>query len=470
MARSRNIDTTKGPLFSSSVRLAWPAVLQAILVNFYAFNDFFFVGLTGDEKSTAALSACFALLIVKYTVVRIIPTGGTTLVAQHTGAGRHEEAAATFRGAFSSGIIWATFVGVLGLVCIQPLVDLNNVTPDVGERIRSYLSVLLMCAPAFALMFVVDGAFRARGNTRVPLALEGVSLVINTFLNWILVLGNLGAPEMGITGAAIATCVSRAIPGLVGIVLIFRGALEFDPVAPLRDWFPTAARLGRMFRIGVFDSLGGILYGAIYLMMNRMAGEIGTAAQGGLGAGLRGIEWIAFAFGDGFMHAAVTIVGQNVGAGKTDRARRGAWLTAGMSAASCQIVGFAFLLFPEALCGLVTDDPATLAYATEYVYIMGFIMWAVGFEMACYGALLGAGRSEVTLAVSGVLNIMRIPIAAWFLFGAGGVVSGTLWAFFGIGTAPEVIGPFAGLAYTIGITACIKAAFYFLYLKFRPDL
>jgi Na+-driven multidrug efflux pump len=319
-------------------------------------------------------------------------------------------------------------------------------------------------------MFVVDGAFRARGNTRVPLALEGVSLVINTFLNWVLVLGNLGAPEMGIPGAAIATSVSRALPGVVGIVLIFRGDLDFEPRAPFIDWLPTAKRFVRMFRIGFFDSLGGILYGAIYLMMNRMAGEIGTAAQGGLGAGLRGIEWIAFAFGDGFMHAAVTIVGQNVGAGKLDRARRGAWLTAGVSSVSCQLVGVAFLVFPNELCGLVTDDPATLAFAAEYVYIMGWAMWAVGFEMACYGALLGAGRSEVTLMVSGVINVLRIPIAAWFLFGAGGMAAGTLWAFFGIGEAPVVTGAFSGLAYTIAITAVLKASIYFLYMKFRTRL
>jgi putative MATE family efflux protein len=470
VARPGNIDTTEGGLFESSLKLAWPAVLQAILVNFYAFNDFFFVGLLGDEKATAALSACFALLIVKYTVVRILPTGGTTLVAQFTGARRTDEAAATFRAAFATGIIWATFVGLAGIVAIEPIVELNNVTPEVGTRIRDYLVVLLASAPAFALMFVVDGTFRARGNTRMPLVLEVVSLVVNTFLNWVLVLGNLGAPEMGIMGAAIATAVSRALPGVIGIVMIFRGDLDFEARAPVLDWFPSLPRLRRMFRIGFFDSLGGVLYGAIYLMLNRMAGEIGTAAQGGLGAGLRGIEWIAFAFGDGFMRAAVTIVGQNIGAGKVRRARRGAWLTAALSAVSCQVVGIAFLVFPEQLCGLVTDDPATLGFATEYVYIMGWAMWAVGFEMACYGALLGAGRSEITLMVSGVVNILRIPIAAWFLFGLDGVIQGTLWAFFGFGTPPTVAGAFSGLAYTIAITAAIKATIYFIYVKTRTEL
>lgn len=463
MARDSIIDTTTGPLWSKCVQLAWPAVMQAFLVNFYAFNDFFFVGRLGDEKATAALSSCFAILIVMGMIVRIFPTGATTLIAQYTGARDITRVEKTFRSGLVASLIWATLFGLCGYLALDWVVAINNATQAVSARIEDYLFIILLSAPAFALMLVVDGAFRARGNTRMPLLLELFSLGVNTFLNWVLVLGNLGVPAYGIEGAAIATAISRALPGVVGIVLIFRGRLGFDPLSDPTDWFPRIGRLKRMWRIGFFEALGGILYGVVYLVLNRMAGELGPAAQGGLGAGLRGIEWIAFAFADGFLVASVTIVGQNIGAGKPDRAWRGAAMTATMSMLITQAVGLAFVLFPEPLCRLVTEDPETLAYAIEYVYLMGFFMWAVGFEMSVYGALIGAGRTEITFAVSGLSNLLRVPVAAFLLFGADHWLAGLGWSAFGIGTPPHITGTFEALVWTIALTAVLKCVAYALY-------
>ncbi len=464
------VDTTEGPLWSKSLALAWPAVLQAILVNFYAFNDYFFVGLTSDKAATAALSSCFAILMIHFTVVRILPTGGTTLIAQYTGARRTADVANVFRAALVSSMVGATAAGLIAYVYLDSIVAVNNALPDVSLRIGDYLRVLFISAPAFSLMLVVDGAFRARGNTRIPLGLEVLSLVLNTFLNWVLVLGNLGFAARGIEGAAIATALSRALPGLIGLFLMLRGALLFDPRGPWRLWQPTLEIVRRMARIGLFESMSTALYGLVYLVMNRMAGEIGPEAQGGLGAGLRGIEWLGFAFGDGFLVATVTIVGQNIGAGQRQRAWRGAWMTALTSALLCQLVGFAFVLFPDAFSALVTDDPLTHQFASDYVWIIGWFMWAVGFEMAFYGAFIGCGRTEITLFVSGLLNIARVPIVAGLLFGWDQLLPATLWATTGVGMAPALTGSFVVIAWTIGGTAVAKALFYLVWMARRRSL
>lgn len=466
----QSIDTTEGPLVRRSVQLAWPAVLQAFLVNFYAFNDFLFVGFLHDPAATAALSSCFAVLLIHYMLLRIVATGGTTLIAQFTGAKRIEEVAATFRQSLVATAVWSMLVGLVLYTAMDPIVAMNNASEAVGLKIADYLSVIALGTPAFAAMLVVDGTFRARGNTTMPLVLETASLLINTVLNYALVLGNCGFPAMGIGGAALATMISRAIPGLVGLALIFGGILGFEARGRLSAWIPTVKRLRRMISIGVFDSLGGIIYGLVYLVLNRLAGQLGPAAQGGLGAGLRGIEWVAFAFGDGFMVAAVTIVGQNVGANKPERVLRGAWVTAILSAISCQLVGVLFLLIPGPLSGLVTDDPQTLAYATEYVYLIGWFMWAVGFEMALYGAFVGAGKPAVTMMVSGFSNLLRIPLACALVFGPEWIIGGTIWGLTGLGTPPPTQGWFAGLGWCIAITACLKAVFYFAWVTIRKRI
>jgi putative MATE family efflux protein len=465
------IDTTKGDLLRASVKIAWPAVLQALLINCYAFNDFFFVGLLSNPHATAALSACFALLIACGTLVSVIPVGAMTLIAQHVGATETPRAAHLLRQALVASVAWALAFGALGQLAMPAIVDMLHVAPPVAAHIRDYMRVIFWGMGLFALMRVVTGAFYACGATRAPLALEIVSLLFNTLLNWLLVLGPGPLPALGVTGAAVATAISRGLPGLIGLWLIARGALGW-PLRPAQPgaahWRPTSADTSQMARIGTFESLSGLMYAVVYLVLNRMAGLLGPAAQGGLGAGLRGIEWLGFAFGEGFLTSSVAIVGQNIGAGQWERARRGAWICALLSAACCQLIGVSFLLLPSGLSSLVTDDPATLSYTARYVFIVGWIMWAVGLEMSMYGAFIGAGRTHITLWVSGLNNLLRIPIAAFGLFGASHMLQGMLWSVGLAASAPTATGPFDALAVAICLTAVFKAIAYMAYL-IRPN-
>ncbi|RVU48454.1 MATE family efflux transporter [Lujinxingia sediminis] len=470
MARASTVDTTEGSLAGRSAQLAWPAVLQAILANFYAFNDFVFVGMLGDAAATAALSACFALLILHFTFIKVFPVGATALIAQAFGARKPERIGALFRSAVTTTMGLSLLIAVAGVLAMPWFVSLANVTPEVGLHVADYLRIIYWATPTFALMLVVVGVFRACGDTRTPLVLEIGSLLVNIVLNFILVLGWGPIPAMGIEGAALATALSRGLPGIVGLGMILRGDLDFDPMAGVRGrlaWRPDLNLSRQMAAIGIFEALSGLIYGGVYLMLNRMAGELGSAAQGGLGAGLRGIEWIGFAFGSGFLTASISIVGQNVGAGKMDRAWGGAWISAGLSALCCQLVGLIFILFPESLSRMVTDDLDTLRYAMIYVYYIGWVMWAVGFEMSMFGAMVGAGQSRTALAVSGGYNLVRIPLAAGLLFGLDNLIDGVRWVTLGAADAPDVVGPFAALVWTIGLTSVLKAITYALILSAR---
>jgi len=460
VSKTRNIDATTGPLLGKSIQIAWPAVIQAILVNFYAFNDFFFIGLLGDKYATAALSACFAMVVINYTLLRVISAGAQTRVSQLFGRGEDSQLAGVLRQAISGELVWSVLVGLGGLAALPAIVAIANAAPPVETRIASYLSIFYWTAPTFGLVMVVIGAFRACGNTRVPLVLEIVSLGLNALLNYLLVLGPGPFPTLGITGAAVATAASRGLPGIVGLVLIFRGHLDIDVTDGdgASAWWPRWARVRTMFRIGAFQSVSGFIYGAVYFVLNRMAGELGPEAQGGLGAGLRGIEWLGYAVGDGFKTATMAVVGQNTGAGEYERARRGAWLNAGMSAFCCQIIGFAFVVAPEALSAIVTDDPATLAYAADYVGTIGWVMWAVGLEMSMYGALIAIGKTHATMAISGGLNLLRVPIAAALLFGLPRLLEALQWSVALLDSAPAATGlGFTAIVYTITGTALVKA-------------
>ncbi|MFB6372966.1 MAG: MATE family efflux transporter, partial [Bradymonadaceae bacterium] len=147
-------------------------------------------------------------------------------------------------------------------------------------------------------------------------------------------------------------------------------------------------------------------------------------------------------------------------------ARRGAWLNAGMSAVCCQIIGLAFALAPATLSSVVTDDPATLAYAADYVGAIGWVMWAVGLEMAMYGALIAIGKTHATMAISGGL-LLRIPIAAALMFGAPQFLEALQWSVAALEVAPSTADGFGFMAivYTITGTALVKAVLLATYVR-----
>lgn len=456
---SRQVDLTRGHLLKAPMALAGPAVLQSLLANFYGLNDFFFVGQLGVGAMTAALSAGFALSIINNALVKSVAIGATTLMAQQTG--RREPAAV--RATFIQAVLGAIGVGIVlagvGWLLVDVLVATANVSEEVHRYARQYFLVLLLGNPFFAVLRVVEGTYRARGNATVPLRLEAAALATNTILTAILVLGWFGLPSFGVAGAAAATVLSLVAPAAVGALRVARGDVGFR--VAWRDFrTPDAGRIGAMLRIGIFGAMSSVIYGVIFLLLNRLAGEIGPAAQGGLGVGLRGIEWAAFAISEGFFVACVTHMGQNLGAGKARRAVRGTWAMVGLSALLVQGVSVAFFLWPEQLAALVAPDEETVAYGARYLWIMSFGMWGVAIEMTLFGALVGAGRTGLAMALGLLANGLRIPFAAWILFGADAWLHGTLWAFTGMMGAPERVGGFDAIALAICLSAIFKAALF----------
>lgn len=427
-------------------------------MHLYGLNDFFFVGQLGDANATAALSAVFGLAIINHALLLAPGIGATTLMAQQTGRGDHAAVADTWRQSIVGAAVFGTaLAGVLWLG-LDLLIGLANVTPEVHQHARAYLGWLLVANPLVAVLRVVEGTYRARGNGVVPLQLGVIAVIINGILTALLVPGWWGLPSLGTAGAAIATALSWVVPVAWGWWRVSQGELGFD-ASPSRWRHRDRPRLRMILTIGIFGSLSSVLYGLVFLILNRLAGEIGPAAQGGLGIGLRGLEWIAFAISEGFLVACVTHMGQNLGAGKIKRALRGMWWMAGISALIVQTISLSFWFFPEALVSLVSPDEETNAFAVLYLRILFFGMWAVGFEMVLYGAHIGAGLTRQAMVLGLITNGLRIPIASWVLFGEDWL-QGTAWAFFLPVEVPPVVGGFSGIALAICVTAMLKAGVY----------
>jgi putative MATE family efflux protein len=421
------IEITEGPLGPTILKIALPAVAAMLLMTLFGSVDAFWVGRKLGPNALAAVSTSIFYVWMAVALAEMVGVGLTAVAARRHGEQRHEEA----RKIAGDAVIFAVVLGVVvaagGLAVLPKLFDMLGTGPEVGALGQRYLGTYLIGLPLIYGFFAVDATFRASGDTRTPLVLLAASVGVTLVLDPVLILGLAGFPRLGIAGAAIATVSTRGIVFALGCMIAIRRDL-------MRIGRVGADSIIAVCRIGLPTAATGIVFSIIYVGIARIATPFGTPALAALGIGHRVESWL-FMIGVGFGAATAAIVGQNLGAGRPDRAARAGWLAAGY----CSILGVASfagqLIAPEWLAGIFSTDPAVIREAAGYLRIAAISQLAVSLEMVLEGALGGAGDTVPPMLASTTLSFLRIPLAAF---------AATRWGS-------------AGIWWVISLTACGRA-------------
>jgi len=413
---SSAVDATRGPLLRALVRLATPVVLMQACHTAFHLVNVMWVGRLG-AASTAAVTTAFFLLWTVWSVADIAGVGTTATVSRHVGAGERAQAGY----AASQGALLAIAIGlavtVAGWLTIGPLYALIGTEPEVARQAVGYLRILLGGAAISALYVWAESTMRAAGDTRTPLVVIASSLALNAALDPLLIFGIGPFPRLGMAGAAIATVISQvfAVTWFAALALRRHPAFPLD-LAALRRLDPPFA-LG-LARIGVPYALIGLLFSAVYLYFAHVAARFGTAAVAVVGVSNR-IESVTYLVAAGFGLACEAIVGQNLGAGKPDRAERAAWLSSALMAGFGSVMMVAMLAIPETLIGVFTSDPEVVRTGVPYLRLLALSQAFTGVELVVNGAFSGAGDTVPPMAISTTLSLLRFPLAWYFVVSLG---------------------------------------------------
>ena len=355
-------------------------------------------------------------------LAHLASTGLTAVASRRHGEDERERAAAAAWDATVLALVFSVVVAALGLVSLSSLFELMATPPPVTAQGEGYLAVYLVGVPIVFAYFVMDAAFRAAGDTKTPFYLLGLAVALNLVLDPLLILGWGPFPRLGIQGAALATLVTRGLGCLLGYLLLVRRGL-------IRR---TDVRLSRQLaiaRIGVPVAAGGAVFSLVYILLTRFTSAYGTSALAALGVGHR-VESLSYMVCVGFGVAAATAVGQNLGSGELERARRSGRAAAAAAMAVTVAVGVAFLVWPEAIVGVFTDDPGVLRDGRSYLRIVAVAQAFMALHLVLESAMSGAGYTAVPTTVSTLLTVARLPLAAFLSprFGLDGIwwtISGT---------------------------------------------
>ena len=388
--------------------LAWPTMLAMALNSSVGIVDFLIVGQLGAEPLAAA-GVAHQLHFALFAVMSSVTTGTVALVARACGGGQMREADRVLRLSCALGVA----VGAATLIVI-PLADVVvsvfGVEPEVAGPAARYVQILFAFNPPFAVGLVIASGLRGAGDVRTPLWIGALVNVLNVILNYGLVFGAFGMPELGLEGSALGSGIALTAGTAVISFLWWRNTLVIPRHAWL-DGFDTE-RARRILRIGLPTAIEQTIWQMGLILFLRLIAGYGTEA---VSAYLIGVRILSFSFvpGIGFSTAASTLVGQYLGADRPDEAARFGWRSnlGAMIVMGC--VGLLIIVNARFLAGQFgAAGQATVDLTVSFIYILGAVQPLMAVEFALGGALRGAGDTRFPLvAILTGLFVFRLGSA-----------------------------------------------------------
>ena len=400
-------DYTEGRIGHAILMLAVPMVLELVLESVFAVVDVFFVSRLGaDAVATVGLTE--SMLIIIYAIAMGLSVGAMAIVARRVGERDREGAARAAVQAMLLGLGVAIPIGVVGAVFSRTLLSVMGATPGVLANSR-YATIMLGANGVIMMLFLINAVFRGAGDAAIAMRVLWLANLVNIVLDPCLIFGLGPFPQLGVIGASVATTTGRSIGVLWQLYWLARGrgrvALRRRH---LRLDLAVMISMIRLSGSAVFQQL---IANTSWLALVRILAVFGSAALAGYTIAFR-IVIFALLPAWGLANAAATLVGQNLGAGKPDRAETSVWRACLYNMLFLGAVGLVFVAVPGPLVATFTSDPSVFSIAVRGLRIIssGFLFYAVG--MVLTQAFNGAGDTLTpTLINVFCFWILEIPLA-----------------------------------------------------------
>jgi putative MATE family efflux protein len=412
--RGSQQDFTDGSIPRAIVLLAVPMVLEMFMESLFAIANTFWVAHLGSD-AIATVGITEAILTLTYCVAMGLSMAMTAVVARRIGEKDPDGAAVATVQGIVVGVAVAVAMGLAGVLFAPQLLALMGASPEVIAAGRVYATIVLGSGVSVVLLFLHNGVFRGAGDAAIAMRVLWVSNLINIVLDPCLIFGIGPFPELGLTGAAVSTMCGRSIGVIYQLWILGRGN---GRVKILRrhlqlNW-EVMLRLIRVSWNGMFQFGVGQLS---WMVLVRLVSTFGSVAVAGYTIGMRIFIFIILPSW-GLSSAAATLVGQNLGAMKPDRAERSVWLTGFYNVLFLGAVGLICVLFPEPIIRLFTDDPEVIPFGVDCLRIICYGNLAYAYGMVMVQSFNGAGDTFTPTMVN-IFGywMLQIPLAYALAYG-----------------------------------------------------
>lgn len=404
-------DFTNIPLSKAILLLSIPMVLEMVMESVFAVVDIFFVSKIGAH-AVAAVGITESLLTIIYSVAVGLAVGTTAIVSRRIGEKNREGASKAAIQAIIAGFVISVFISLIGIFFASDLLKLMGASKDVIEIGHSYAGIMLGGNLVIVFLFIINAIFRSSGDAAVSMRVLWLANIINIILDPCLIFGIGPFPELGVTGAAVATNIGRGIAVLFQFYILFKGKTRVR--ISFKQFKPDFSVMKRLIRL----SLGGIGQSIIvtssWIGMVRIIAIFGSEVLAGYTIAIR-IVIFSLLPSWGLANAAATLVGQNLGAKEPERAERSVWIAGFINMTLLGIIGIIFFIFANFLISLFIQEANVITQGAICLRVIscGYLFYAFG--MVVIQAFNGAGDTATPTKINFFCFwMLEIPLA-WFL-------------------------------------------------------
>jgi len=416
--RGEHHDYTAERLPRAVLLLSVPMVLEMVMESLFAVVDVFFVSRLGRD-AVAVVGLTESIMTLIYAVAMGIAIAATAIVSRRIGEGDPERASHAAGQIVLLGVGVSVAIGVVLAFSIVPIFRFMGAEESVITLGTNYAQLMLGGNATVFLIFMINAIFRGAGDAVIAMRTLWLANALNIVLCPCFIFGLGPFPELGVTGAAVATNIGRGVGVLYQLwhlAALGRGGqgshsrifVRWRHLVPEKE---TLAGILRTSGSGVAQLL---ISTTSWVGLFKILAQFGSTALAGYTIAIR-IIIFALMPAWGLANAGATLVGQNLGAEKPERAEEAVWIATRINALFLGVVGLLFVVFAGPLTRLFAPDPAVLDYATRALWIisLAFPLYAAG--MCLEGAFNGAGDTWTPAKLNfACLWLFQIP-AAWFL-------------------------------------------------------
>jgi putative MATE family efflux protein len=398
------LDYTTGSIKRAVFLLAIPMILELSLESVFALVDMFFVGKLG-ENAIATVGLTEASLTVIYSLAIGLSTAATAIVARRTGEKDME--GASYVGA-QSLIIAASFIvliSLFGTLFAENILQAMGASNEVVAEGTSFTQIMMAGSGAIMLLFIINGIFRGAGNAAMAMKSLWIASLIN------IILCPLFIHSFGLKGAAIATVIGRSSGVLYQLYYLFYAKSSIS-IHFQKHFKPNFDLISHIIKVALPATIQFIIASGSWIILARLvASTDGTTASAGYQIAIRNVVFFILPAW-GLSNAAATLVGQNLGAQKVERAQESVMITAKYNAYFMFFVTLIFIFFSRPIINFFSNDQEVINYGAKALSIIGtgYVFYGIGMVMT--QALNGAGDTKTPTYINLICFWMiQVPLA-----------------------------------------------------------
>lgn len=437
------VDFTEGPIFRAILKMGLPSMFGFLIQHIYLLVDTYWVSnLEDGESAIAALTFFNAILWFLFAFNQLVGPGSVAIISRRYGEKLWGQAEKAIKEALILKLLFGSIIGLAGYLTLEPMLSLMGATGIVLERGLEYGQIVFMYLPISYATYSLFTAMRGVANPNLAFWLMVGSSLLNMILDPLFIFGHLGLPAFGIKGAAVASAISFSITFVVGLLFFYKG-LTNVPLHLKGAERVTLESMWKMVKIGIPSWLADMSFSGSRLVITPIIAGFGTSVVAAYGISIQ-----IYSFGImvlvGIGMGVSSLIGQTLGAGKIERARKTGDRSLMIGMAIMTVFAIAVFVLARPLMGLFMERQETIECGVTLLRIICLSFPFVGLFIMIEVILMGVGLNLPTMIASvihsWILQVLPIIVAVklfgagqetvWWLLAQAGWTSSTIFYFY----------------------------------------